>query len=219
MYLFVQSWNIVRGSETAYTDFVLRRYLPAMKRIGLNVTGGFHVVVGAGPMVSAVVASPDLRTIQEALDNEEFLEVTGEFQSFIVNYSSRVFRHTGRIELAPYSIELGTWRLNQHYTLIPGAEEAYGKFLREKYFPGLLAEGIRIKAEWQGVVGSGPYRILLEGVVQNMQVLARAVVSDRFGELKDALLTSYGRQYSSRILAPTGRVEAAMIVGDMTRVL
>jgi hypothetical protein len=49
MFLFVQQWEIKKGKSAEYTDFVLRTHLPAMKEMGLNVIGGFHVVVGSGP--------------------------------------------------------------------------------------------------------------------------------------------------------------------------
>jgi hypothetical protein len=219
MFLFVQSWDIVRGKEKEYTDFILRRYLPAMKKIGLNVIGGFHVVVGAGPNISAIIVSDDLRNLQEALDTEDFLEVTEAFQGFIVRYSSRLFKHTNRIEKAPYTIDLGTWRFNQYYTLLPGVKEEYAHFLRDKYSPALLNQGLRIKAEWQGVLGSGPNRILLEGVAQKIQDIAQTIAADEFRDAKQELLGRYVRQYSSRILAPTGRVEVAFILGEMTRSL
>jgi hypothetical protein len=219
MFLFVQSFDILRGKEEEYTDFVLRQYLPVMKKIGLKVVGGFHVVVGAGPNISAVIASDDLQNLHKALDTEDFLRVTKRFQEFMVNYSNRLFKHTNRVKMVPYTIELGTWRLNQHYTVVPGIEKEYTDFLRDEYAPALLKEGVRIKAEWQGIVGSGPLRILLEGVAQDIQNIARAIVSDGYRTAKHELLSRYVRQYSSRILAPTGRVEAALILGEMTKAL
>lgn len=219
MYLFVQSWNILRGKETEYTDFVLRRYIPGMRKIGLSFIGGFHVAVGAGPNISVVSAFPDLLKLQAALDTEDFLGFTSEFQEFLVNYSSRIFKETRRVKIETYGIELGTWRFNQHYTLIPGIEKEYGDFLKEEYSPALLNQGIRVKAEWQGLVGSGPSRILLEGVAQNIQGIGKALESDEFGRVNGILRSRYVRQYSSRILAPTGRVEAALILGEMTKAL
>ena len=219
MYLFVQSWNILRGKETEYTDFVLRRYIPGMWKIGLTFIGGFHVVVGAGPNISVVAVFPDLLKLQAALDTDDFLGFTSEFQEFLVNYSSRIFKDTGRVKIETYGIELGTWRLNQHYTLIPGVEKEYGAFLKEEYFPVLLDQGIRTKAEWQGLVGSGPARILLEGVARDIQVIGKTLEADEFGRVNNILRSRYVRQYSSRILAPTGRVEAALILGEMTKAL
>jgi hypothetical protein len=219
MFLFVQSWDIVKGKDREYTDFLLRQHLPVMKKVGLNVIGGFHVVVGAGPNISAVIASNDFQKLLKALDTEEFLDMTKALQEFTVNYSSRIFKHTKRVEVETYGIELGTWRLNQYYTMIPGMEGEYSDFLVNRYFPILLDQGIRIKAEWQGVVGSGPHRILLEGVSQNIQDIARLLASDEFRTAKHTLLSGYVKQYSSRILAPTGRVETALILGEMTKAL
>jgi hypothetical protein len=219
MFLFVQSWDIVRGRETEYTDFVLRKYLPEMQRIGLNVLGGFHVVAGAGPNISAVTVSNDLKNLARALDTDDFPRITALFQRFIVNYNSRLLKHTGRVAEAPYSIEQGTSRLNQHFTLIPDVEKAYADFLEKEYVPTLLDQGINIKAEWQGLIGAGPNRILLEGVAKNMGDIALALTSEGFARVKNILTATYARHYSSRILAPTGRVEAAFILREMTKAL
>jgi hypothetical protein len=219
MFLFVQSWDIVRGQEAEYTDFVLREYLSEMQRMGLNVLGGFHVVAGAGPNISAVTASNDLTSLARALESDNFPRMTARFQKFIVNYSSRLLKHTGRVTEVPYSIEPGTWRLNQHFTLVPDAEKSYSDFLEKECVPALIERGIRIKAEWQGLVGSGPSRILLEGVAKNIEDIASALVSDAFSRVKSTLMAMYARHYSSRILAPTGRVEAAFILREMTKAL
>jgi hypothetical protein len=209
---------MVRGKETEYTDFVLRTHLPTLQKLGLNVVGAFHVIVGAGPRISHVITSPDSKSLQKALDTREFLTVTEGLQPYIVNYSSRILRDSGRVELTSYGIELGTWRFNQYYTMMPGSEKDYGDFLTREYFPVLLGKGIRIKAEWQGIIGSGPSRVLLEGVAQRIQDIADTLVSDEYRTLKRHLL-EYVRQYSTRILAPTGRVEIAFILGEMTKAL
>ena len=57
MFLFVQQWEIIRGKGAEYTDFVLRRHLPVMTKVGLNTIGGFHVIVGSGPRISSSIAS------------------------------------------------------------------------------------------------------------------------------------------------------------------
>lgn len=219
MYLFVQSWDIVRGKEAEYTDFVLRRHLPAMQRIGLNMIGGFHVIVGGGPRISTVASADDFGNIQQALQTDEFLRITQEIQKYIANYNNRLFKHTERVKKEAYSIEIGTWRLNQHYTLVPGVDKEYAGFLATDFVPTLAGLGIRTKAEWQGILGSGPYRILMEGVAQSIHDIASALISDEFRRLKRTLLSRYARNYSSRILAPTGRVEIAFILGEMTKSL
>jgi hypothetical protein len=219
MLLFVQSWDIARGREKEYTDFVLGEYLPEMQRIGLQVLGGFHVVAGAGPNISAVTAADDLQSLDRALDTDDFPRITAYFQRFIVNYNSRLLKHTGRVTKVAYTIEPGMLRLNQHYTLVPEVEKAYSDFLEKEYVPALLDQGIKVKAEWQGLIGSGPNRILLEGTARNIGDIASALTSDGFTGVKNTLVTRYARHYSTRILAPTGRVEAAFILKEMTKAL
>ena len=44
--LYNQHWDLIPGKEEAYTKFVIDKHLPTMKKIGINMVGGFHVVVG-----------------------------------------------------------------------------------------------------------------------------------------------------------------------------
>ena len=73
MFLFVQQWEIIRGKGAEYTDFVLRRHLPVMTKVGLNMIGGFHVIVGSGPRISAVSLAHDFLNLQKAIESEEFI--------------------------------------------------------------------------------------------------------------------------------------------------
>lgn len=218
MFLFVQQWEIMKGKETEYTDFVLREHLPTMQKVGLNMIGGFHVIVGSGPRISAVSLAEDFLNLQKALESDEFMKVTKELHDYVYTYSNAVLKSTGRVHMERYGIEVGTWRFNQYYKLLQGTEEEYTKFLNNEYIPKLMKLGIRIKAEWQVIIGSGP-RILLEGVAKSIVDIAQAIMTDKFRVLRRQLLSNYAVNYSSRILAPTGRVEVAYLLGEMMKSL
>ena len=218
MFLFVQQWEIIRGKGAEYTDFVLRRHLPVMTKVGLNMIGGFHVIVGSGPRISAVSLAHDFLNLQKAIESEEFIEVTRELHEFVYNYNSAVLKRTGRVKMEGYGIEVGTWRFNQYYKLIYNTEKEYTRFLQNDYIPTLTKLGIRIKAEWQVILGAG-LRILLEGVTTNLSDVAQAIMSDEFRSLRRQLLSNFAGNYSSRILVPTGRVEIAYLLGEMTKAL
>jgi len=218
MFLFVQQWEIIRGKGAEYTDFVLRKHLPAMSRVGLDMIGGFHVIVGSGPRISAVSLAPDFLNVQKAIESDEFIQVTRELHEFVYNYSNAVLKSTGRVGMDGYGIEVGTWRFNQYFKLIHGTEKEYTDFLQNDYIPVLTKLGIRIKAEWQVVLGTG-LRILLEGVTTSLVDVGRAIMTDEFRSLRRQLLSNFAGNYSSRILAPTGRVEIAYLLGEMTKAL
>ncbi|HIH36562.1 MAG TPA: hypothetical protein HA232_01475 [Methanocellales archaeon] len=218
MFLFVQQWETIRGKGTEYTNFVLQRHLPVMTKIGLRIAGGLHVVVGSGPRISVISPTYDLSRLHQAIESEEFLKVTKEFHEFVYNYSNAVLKSTGRVEIEDYEIEVGRWRFNQYYKLIHGVEEEYSKFLQNDYIPVLMKSGIRVKTEWQVILGTG-LRILLEGITTNIHDVAQMLLSDEFRSCKRQLLSHYAVNYSTRILAPTGRVEIAYMLGEMTKSL
>lgn len=218
MFLFVQSWEIRKGKSAEYTDFVLRKHLPSMKEMGLNMIGGFHVIVGSGPRISAVAMAADFLDLQKTIWSDKFAAITDELQNYVQDYGNRVLKSTSRVEVKDYAIDGGTWRFNQYYKVYRGTEKEYGDFLVGEYIPKLQDLGLKVKAEWQVTLGSGP-RILLESVAQSIGDIARAFESDDFRRLRRTLLVNYVDGYSSRILAPTGRVEVAYILGGMTKAL
>lgn len=218
MFLFVQQWEIRKGKSSEYTDFVLRTHLPAMKELGLNVIGGFHVIIGSGPRISSVAMAADFLDLQRAIWSERFAAITDELANYVQNYTNRVLRSTGRVSVTDYSIDSGTWRLNQYYKISRGSEKEYTEFLAGEYIPKLAKLGLKVRAEWQVALGSGP-RILLETVAQSVTDIVQALNDDEFLKLRRTLLVQYVENYSSRILAPTGRVEIAYILGGMTKAL
>lgn len=218
MLLFVQSYDVRKGKSSEYTDFVLRTHLPSMKNLGLNVIGGFHVIVGSGPRISVVTMAEDFLDLEKAIWSQKFVSLTEELQDYVQDYSSRVLRSTDRVEVKDYSIDSATWRLNQYYKISRGNEREYTDFLVNEYIPELGKLDLKVRAEWQVALGSGP-RILLETVAANITDIAHAFNTDEFKRLRRHLLINYVDSYSSRILAPTGRVEVAFILGGMTAAL
>jgi len=218
MFLFVQQWEIRKGKENEYSNFVLQKHLPAMNRMGLKTIGGFHVIIGSGPRIASASLADDFLSLQKAVQSEEFIEITKEFFNYIYNYSNAVLKDTGRVDMANYSLSLGTCRFNQYFKLAPGSEKEYTKFLQNDYIPKLAKMGIRVQAEWQVIIGS-TMRLLLEGVAASAVDVAQAIVTDEYRSLRRHLLANYANNYSCRILAPTGRVEVAYILGGMMKAL
>lgn len=218
MFLFVEQFEIIKGKEVDYSNFILRKHLPAMTRMGLNIIGGFHVILGSGPRITAAAVTDDLLNLQKAMQSNEFLETTKELHEYVSNYSNAILKDTGRVDMTNYSMALGTWRFNQYFKLVPGTEAEYSEFLKNEYLPMLAKVGIRVQAEWQVVIGNA-LRLLLEGVTTSLVDVAQAMVTDEYRLQRRRLLANFANDYSSRILAPTGRVELAYLLGEMTKAL
>ena len=76
--------------------------------------------------------------------------------------------------------------------------------------------GVLITGGWRLVIGSGP-RILAEGTARNMVDIAKAIDTSEFRRLVRTLKKSYATDYSSRILAPTGRIEVPYLLREMMK--
>jgi hypothetical protein len=218
MFLFVQQFEVRKGKEVDYSNFILRKHLPAMTRMGLNVIGGFHVILGSGPRITSAAVTDDFVNLQKAMQGDEFLEITKELHEYVHSYSNAVLKDTGRVAMANYNMALGTWRFNQYFKLVPGTEAEYSDFLKNEYIPMLAKLGILVHAEWQVIIGN-TLRILLEGVTTNLVDVAKAMITDEYRLQRRRLLANFAGDYSSRILAPTGRVELAYLLGEMTKAL
>jgi len=218
MFLFVQQWEIRKGKENEYSNFVLQKHLPVMSRVGLKSVAGFHVIIGSGPRITSVALVEDFLSMQQAVQSEEFIQVTKDFFAYIHCYSNAVLKDTGRIDMTNYSLTLGKCRFNQYFELEPNTEGEYAEFLQNDYIPKLAKMGIRVHAEWQVIIGS-TMRLLLEGVANNAVDVAQAIITDEYRTLRRHLLSNFANNYSCRILATTGRVEVAYILGGMMKSL
>jgi formylmethanofuran dehydrogenase subunit C len=214
--LYNQHWDLIPGKEEAYTKFVIDKHLPTMKKIGINMVGGFLVVVGGGPRITAAGAVDGFQKLQKALETEEFAKITAEIQQYVFNYDSRILTPTGRVKANKYTIQLGVWKFNQYFNIIPGREKEYAEFVLKDHLPTIEKLGIKMTGGWRVVVGSGPY-IVAEGTAASIVEIAKAIRNPEFSRITRVLTSNYVTDYSSRILAPTGRIDLPFIMGEMMK--
>lgn len=216
IFLFNQHWDIIPGKEDEYTQFAISHYIPTMKKIGINPVGGYHVVVGEGPRVISVGTVDSLQKLQKAMETEEYEKVTAQIQRYVFNYCSRILKPTGRVKTDKYNIQLRVWKFNQYFNIIPGKEKEYAEFVLKDHLLTMEKLGIKMTGGWQVVVGSGPY-IVAEGTANNLIGIAKAIDSDEFRRITKILASNYVTDYSSRILAPTGRIELPYLLEKMMK--
>lgn len=216
IFLYNQHWDIIPGKEQEYTQFAINHYIPTMKKIGINPVGGFHVVVGEGPRVISAAAVDSLQKLQRALETEEYEKMTAQIQRYVFNYCSRILKPTGRVKTEKYTIQLRVWKFNQYFNIIPGKEKEYEEFILKDHLPSMEKMGIKMTGGWQVVVGPGPY-IVAEGTAKSIGEIAKAMENPEFNRITNRLISTYVIDYSSRILAPTGRIELPFILSKMMK--
>ncbi|MFH0825369.1 MAG: hypothetical protein V2B18_21670 [Pseudomonadota bacterium] len=212
--LFSQYWDVITDRFDEYSNFIMSEYQPVLTKLGISLIGGYYVAVGEGPRIVAVATVQHDNYLRRILATEEYRNVTNKLLGMVCNYSSRLWVSSGRIKEGPYQIQTGAWKFNQYYNIVPGREEDHYKFVKEECMPSMEDMGVPITQGWRLVIGAGP-TILAECTGRNMTKIAECIDTSEFRRLVRTLKKTYATDYSSKILAPTGRIEVPFMIREM----
>jgi len=213
--LFAQYWDVVENKEKEYEQFILGTYIPTYEKTGLKLVGAYYVVVGAGPRIVGISTADDVALFQEAITSQEYADLLDAILPLIRNYSSKLYTSYGPIKVTRYEIQIGVWKFNQYFNILPGMEKEYRMFVEAEFIPRMERLGIKVTNIWKVVIGSGPF-ILVEGTSPTIEQIARAIDHDDFRTLTRTMKSRYVMDYQSRILAPTRRVELPYFIKGLT---
>ncbi|MBN1103251.1 MAG: hypothetical protein JXL84_07555 [Deltaproteobacteria bacterium] len=214
--LFTQYWDIMPGHFDDYATFVTNEYIPTLQKLGIRLVGGYYVVVGEGPRIVAVAEVENVDSLHRSLATKEYRIISDRLLQHVWKYGSKVWAPSGRIQEGPYRIQTGVWKFNQYYNVLAGKEEAHYRFVKEQCIPRMNELGMPITAGWRLVVGTGA-KTLAESTARGIVEIAKGIDSAEFRQLVRTLKNEYATDYSSRILAPTGRIEVPYLMGEMMK--
>jgi len=214
--LFAQSWDTLPGKYDEYSEFVTKEYNPTLKELGIKLLGGYYVAVGQGPRIIAVATVEEKDYLRKILATEEYRVISNKLMEFVRDYSSRLWVSAGRLVEEPYRIQMGAWKFNQYYNVVHGKEQDHYQFVKEECIPGMKELNVPITGAWRLAIGSGP-TILGECTARSIVDIARAIDTSEFRRLVRQMKKNYATDFSSRILAPTGRIEVPEFMGEMMK--
>ncbi len=214
--LFVQHWDVMPGKFDDYSSFVTHEYNPSLQKLGIHLVGGYYVAVGEGPRIVAVATVDETDNLRQTLSSREYRFLSAKLLEYVWKYCNKVYVPSGRIQEGPYRIQTGVWKFNHYYNILRGKEEEHLKFVKEEAGPGLEELKIPLTGGWRLVVGSGP-RTLAECTGRSLVDIAKAIDTALFRKLVRTLKNKYATDYSSRILAPTGRIEVPYLMSEMMK--
>lgn len=214
--LFTQYWEIRPGRFDDYSYFVMNEYIPTLNKLGIRVVGGYYVAVGEGPRVRAVAEIENLDGLHRHLATSDYRIVSNRLFQYVWKYSSKVWAPSGKIQEGPYRIRTGVWKFNQYYNVLPGKEDEHYRFVKDECIPGMKALGVPITAGWRLIVGDGP-RTLAESTAKSIVDIAKAIETNEFKSMVKKLKNEFAMDYSSRIMASTGRIDLPYLMSEMMK--
>jgi hypothetical protein len=205
--LFTQSWDVVRGKEEDYEDFVTTALLPGMAAIGLTPVGGYYVEVGLGPRIIGVHRANDLKELFACLAMQEFRQLILRAKSLVYNYRTAVLEPAGKVKHVEYVIQKGVWKLNQYYDLRADRKKEYADFVMGEYIPALQRlDYVEVTGGWNVVLG-GVSEIIGELTFKDPVDIGRMLNSEEFRKANLKLQDEFVTNYQNRILRCTERFD------------
>jgi hypothetical protein len=97
-------------------------------------------------------------------------------------------------------------KLNHYWTIIPGMEEAYVKFIINKFIPGVNNLGLHTVAVWTVLIGAYS-EIILENASSDLEIIEKALKNKQFKFLKHDLFR-FVKNYQTKVLVNTGKIDS-----------
>lgn len=205
--LFTQDWDVIRGKEDEYAEFVTHSFIPECNRLGLQSVGGFYVSVGVGPKVISLKSAPSLPALAAAMADERFKALKSALKDYVVNYSSKILEPVLLESQGEYAIQKGVWKYNLYYDVNPERRSEYRDFLRSEYLPALAAlDYVEVTQGWNVLIG-GFSEVILELTFRDSVDVGRLLGNPSFHGVTYTLCRDYVRNYKSRILRTTERFD------------
>lgn len=97
-------------------------------------------------------------------------------------------------------------KLNHYWSIAPGMNDEYLKFIVNKFIPGVNSLGLHTVAVWSVLIGAYS-EIVMENACNDLETIEKALKTDKYKSLKTDLF-KYVTHYMTKILVKTGRVDS-----------
>lgn len=205
--LFTQEWDVIRGKEKAYGEFISNEFTPRLNDLGLKPVGGFYVEVGFGPRIISVRSMDNLMDLLKIFDRDGYKNLILDLHEFIINYQNRVLRSTGRVPLKEYKLQKGVWKYIHYWNQLPGRRSAYEEFIAREYLPILYGiDYLEVTNSWDVLLG-GFSQIAGELTFKSAVDIGRFLEDPTFRKIDQKLRQEYVYNYATRIIRTTERFD------------
>ncbi|MBN1317905.1 MAG: hypothetical protein JXA42_20640 [Anaerolineales bacterium] len=86
----VISFDIQPGLQQVYYQFMISQFVPAIQRMGLQMSDSWHTLYGAYPSRLSSFVGLDLQQMNQVLASQDWLELERRLGEYVTNYSWRI---------------------------------------------------------------------------------------------------------------------------------
>lgn len=86
----IMSWDIIEGREQEYFEFVVRRFMPGVQKLGMALSDAWVTIYGDHPQILVGAVVPGANRAQEIIASEEWQRLNNHLMDFVRNYELKV---------------------------------------------------------------------------------------------------------------------------------
>jgi hypothetical protein len=84
------TWDILPGREQDYFEFVVRDFIPAMQRLGMEVSDAWFTMYGDQPQILAAAQMPSINALNHVLQAPDWQELTNRLLDYVENFDYKI---------------------------------------------------------------------------------------------------------------------------------
>lgn len=84
------SWDIIPGREQEYFEFVVRRFMPGVQKLGMALSDAWVTIYGDHPQILVGAVVPDMKKAERIISSEAWQNLNNRLLDYVQNYELKV---------------------------------------------------------------------------------------------------------------------------------
>ena len=86
----IMSWDIIPGREQEYFEFVVRRFMPGVQKLGMALSDAWVTIYGDHPQILVGAVIPGRDKAREIINSEAWEQLNDRLLDFVQNYELKL---------------------------------------------------------------------------------------------------------------------------------
>ena len=84
------NWDILPGREQEYFEVVVRDFIPAMQRLGMEPSDAWFTMYGDEPQIMVSAQMPSASSLQRILASDDWKSLTQQLLDYVENFEYKI---------------------------------------------------------------------------------------------------------------------------------
>jgi hypothetical protein len=95
----LMQWDIRAGRDSQYLEFIVRDFVPAVARMGLQIVDAWYTLHGDVPQILVAGVAPDEAALRKILVSEEWQELLKKLSEHVTNFQKKIVPDRERFQI------------------------------------------------------------------------------------------------------------------------